>query len=74
MKRNHRKSKPRSNRKRATNRAKPAENAGETKTDATRRQFLDFARGWGLVAVVGGGGAWYLIDDFVATAQELDLS
>ncbi|MEM7426194.1 MAG: hypothetical protein AAF441_08860 [Pseudomonadota bacterium] len=40
----------------------------------SRRQFLDFAKSWGVVGALAVGGGWYLIDEVTATIAEGDLS
>ncbi len=52
----------------------PAKPVAEAPVDKGRRKFLDFARSWGVVAVVAAGGGWYLADDVMATMAEQDLS
>lgn len=42
--------------------------------DPGRRAFFEFAKGWGIAAVGAGAVGWYLVDDMMATARELDLS
>jgi len=69
MKRKNRKSKIRKNGKQAGTAA-----IQPNSEPVGRRAFLDFVRSWGVVTVAVAGGGWYLVDDFVSTFQELDLS
>lgn len=61
---------------RPAKRNKPATPAAEAPAveNPGRRRFMDFAKGWGLVAVLAAGGGWYLIDEVTATIAEQDLS
>jgi hypothetical protein len=74
MKRNIQKTRARKNVKRSTTRTANANNHTEPTTAPTRRRFLEFARNWGIMTVAATGGGWYLVNNFVSAAQELDLS
>ena len=42
--------------------------------DRNRRAALTRLRNWGILCVVAGAGAWYLVQDVTATMAEHDLS
>lgn len=42
--------------------------------DRNRRAALTRLRNWGILCVVAGAGAWYLVQDVTATIAEHDLS
>ncbi|HAA90900.1 MAG TPA: hypothetical protein DCE33_00545 [Rhodospirillaceae bacterium] len=74
MKRKARKQQLRKNARRRNAEPQQAGQKSDRDADPGRREFMGFLRSWGLIVAGVGGGAWYLIDDFVSTMQELDLT